>query len=247
MLQKLSNNELKMLILRIFAKSHQALSKYGVLGKPYAPGELEMDWQVGGTFSSDERNQARKALEELVAGDFLRPTMSDLAVPDEWLEITEKGRAALARNALDELDEALISIDPHLVEIRRGAWSALASSHPDSLRQAAHSGRELIDQTLKTGAPNVAITAQKAFVPDKSSKDGVTRRMRIRHLMQKHRGSVSDSDIDVAERAADLVGAIDNKLTATSHARSVPIKQEVTDALTAAEIALRYVLVRTRE
>jgi hypothetical protein len=243
-MQPLSNSELKLLILRIFAKSHQALSKYGVLGKPYTPGELEMDWQVNSAFSSDERNQARRALEELIAGDFLRPTMSDLAAPDDWLEITEKGRSALTRNALDELDEALISIDPHLVEIRRGAWSALVSSHPDSLRQAAHSGRELIDQTLKTGAPNPVITSQKDFVPDKSSKDGVTRRMRIRHLMQKYRGSISDSDVNVAERAADLVGAIDNKLTATSHARSIPIKQEVADALTAAEIALRNVLVR---
>jgi len=243
-MHKFSNSELKLFILRIFARSHHALSKYGVLGKPYTPGELEMDWQVGGTFSSDERNQARNALEELIAGDFLRPTMADLAVTDDWLEITEKGRSALARNALDDLDEALISIDPHLVEIRRGAWSALASSHPDSLRQAAHSGRELIDQALKSGAPNDAVTARTDFVPDKSSKDGVTRRMRIRHLMQKHRGSVSESDINVAERAADLVGAIDNKLTATSHARSVPIKQEVTDALTAAEIALRNVLVR---
>lgn len=243
-MQNLSNSELKLLILRIFATSHQPLSKYGVLGKPYTPGELETDWEVGRAFTNDERNQARKALEELIAGDFLRPTMADLVVPDDWLEITEKGRIALARNALDELDEALISIDPHLVEIRRGAWSALASSHPDSLRQAAHSGRELIDQTLKTGASNAVITAQKDFVPNKSSKDGVTRRMRIRHLMQKYRGSVSESDINVAERAADLVGAIDDKLTATSHARSVPIKQEVIDALTAAEIALRNVLLR---
>ncbi len=169
--------------------------------------------------------------------------MSDMMVPDDWLEITEKGRAALTRNALDELDEALVRIDPHLVEIRRGAWSALASNHPDSLRQAAHSGRELIDQTLKTGAPTADIKSQKDFVPDKSSKEGVTRRMRIRYLMAKHRGSVSDSDVEVAERAADLVGAIDNKLTATSHARSAPMKQEVGDALTSAEIALRNVLI----
>jgi hypothetical protein len=62
--------------------------------------------------------------------------------------------------------------------------------------------------------------------------------------MVKHRGSVSDSDVEVAEMAADLVGAIDNKLTAASHARSAPIKQEVGDALTTAEIALRNVLVR---
>lgn len=240
----LSSRELKLLILRIFGSKHQALGKYNVIGRPYSPGELEMDWEVGGNFSDEERNQARKALEELIAGDFIRPTMADLAAPDDWLVITEKGRSALVRNALDELDEVLISIDPHLVEIRSGAWSALLSKHPDSLRQAAHSGRELIDQTLKTGAPNDAIKAQEGFAPDKASRDGVTRRMRIRHLMQQHRGSVSDSDIKVAEKAADLVGAIDDKLMATSHSRSVPTKQEVTDALTAAEIALRNILLR---
>jgi hypothetical protein len=243
-MRNLSNSDLKLFILKIFARSRQALSKYGVLGKPYTPGELETDWELNIIFSNDERNEARKALEELVAGDFIRPTMSDMIVPDDWLEITEKGRTAFTRNALDELDEALLAIDSHLVEIRRGAWSALASNHPDSLRQAAHSGRELIDQTLKTGAPNTEIISQQGFVPDKSSKDGVTRRMRIRYLMLKRRGSISDSDVEVAEKAADLVGAIDNKLTATSHARSAPIKQEVADALTTAEIALRNVLVR---
>jgi hypothetical protein len=43
----------------------------------------------------------------------------------------------------------------------------------------------------------------------------------------------------------DLVTAIDNKLTAASHARSAPIDQEVRDALMAAEIALRNILVRS--
>jgi hypothetical protein len=241
-MKNLSNSELKLRILKIFAKTSQALSKYGVLGKPYTPGELEMDWEINATFSSDERNEARKALEELIAGDFIRPTMSDLVVPDDWLVITEKGRSALARNALDELDEALLKIDPHLVEIRRGAWSALVSSHPDSMRQAAHSGRELIDQTLKTGAPNAEIMSQTSFVRAKTSNDGVTRKMRIRYLMEKHRGCVSDSSVEVAEKAADLVAAIDNKLMAAAHARSAPVRQEVGDALAAAEIALRNVL-----
>ena len=181
----LSNSDLKLLILRIFAKSSQSKAKYDALGKPYTPGDLERELNT--IFSSEERNRARKALEELIQGDFIRPTMSDLMIPDDWLEITEKGRSALARNALDELDEALLKIDAHLVEIRRGAWSALASHHPDSLRQAAHSGRELIDQTLKSGAPNAEISSQAGFVRDKSSKDGVTRRMRIRYLMTKHR------------------------------------------------------------
>jgi hypothetical protein len=60
--------------------------------------------------------------------------------------------------------------------------------------------------------------------------------------MTKHRSRISESDVEVAERAGDLVGAIDTKLTASSHARSVPLDREVEDALIAAEIALRNVL-----
>jgi hypothetical protein len=69
--------------------------------------------------------------------------------------------------------------------------------------------------------------------------------MRVRHLMRKSRGRISESDVEVAETAGDLVAAIDNKLTAASHARTAPIDQEVTDALMAAEIALRNILVRS--
>ena len=64
-------------------------------------------------------------------------------------------------------------------------------------------------------------------------------------MMVEHRGSVSYSDMEVAEKAADLRGAIDDKLKAASHARSAPIEQEIRDALTAAEIALRNILVRS--
>ena len=65
--------------------------------------------------------------------------------------------------------------------------------------------------------------------------------MHIRYLMAKQRGRISESAVEVAERAGDLVGAIDSKLTASSHARSAPLDREVEDALIAAEIALRNV------
>ena len=242
-MRNLSNSDLKLLILKVFARHQSALNKYAFLGRPYTPGTLETDYEFSSILSTEERNEARKALEELIHGDFIRPTMADLVAPDDWLVITEKGRDALARKALDELDEALFGIDPHLVEIRRGAWSAHASSHADSLRQAAHSGRELIDQTLKLGAPDSEIKSQKGFLPDKSSRDGITRRMRTRFLMKKFQGSISDGAVEVAEKAADLVCAIDAKLQATSHSRSAPAKQQVQDALIAAEIALRSLLV----
>ena len=236
----LSSSDLKLLILKLLAKYDQSRAKYDIVGKPYTPGFLEQELHT--EFTWEQRNRARIAVEELVQDDLLRPPMSDLVYPDDFLLITEKGRAAVVRNALDALDEVLLGIDPHLVEIRRGAWSAIYSKHPDAHRQAAHSARELIDQTLKTGAPNDVITSQPGFVADKSSKDGVTRRMRIRYLMTKHRGQASETDIEIAEKAADLVMAIDKRLMAASHARSSPPEQEVRDALISAEVALRNVL-----
>jgi hypothetical protein len=53
----------------------------------------------------------------------------------------------------------------------------------------------------------------------------------------------SDADLDVAESACDLVEAIDRKLTAQAHGRSAPVPADVKDALDAAEIALRRILV----
>jgi Predicted pPIWI-associating nuclease len=231
--------EQKLLILRQYAKI-RCQSKYNFLGKLNAPGDLEQI--LDKLLSQDERNTYRKGFEELVQGDFLRSTMADLGNPDAWFEITDKGRAAVDRDALDELDEVLLRIDRHLVQIRRGAWSALMSEHSDSLRQAAHSGRELIEQTIKTGAPDAEVRARQDYVPDKTSRDGVTRKMRIRHLMEKHRGHISASDLDVVEKAIALVLSIDDSLTAASHARSEPVARHVEDALTTAEAALRRVL-----
>ena len=155
---------------------------------------------------------------------------------------TDAGRNALQRGTLDDLDAALSAINPHLVEIRRGAWAALSSGQPDSLRQAAHSGRELIDQTLKGGASDAEVRAQPGFVPDSSSKSGVTRRMRLKLLMRKYKGSVSESDLRIVEKSCDVVEATDAKLMAHSHARTAPSRDDVKDALNTAEAALRRIL-----
>lgn len=235
-----SHHDLQLAILKDFAKNRQAQHKYNFLGRSsYQKGSFELALQI--EFSKDGRHRARRALEDLVSDGFLQTTMTDLVDPDNWLEITEKGLDALARGTLDSLDEALFKINAHLVEVRRGAWSALFSKQPDALRQAAHSGRELIDQTLKLGAPDEVIKATVGFVPDVSSNTGITRRMRVKYLMQSFNGSVSETNVAVAEKAADLVSAIDKKLMAMAHSRSIPEFQEVRDAITTAEIALRNI------
>lgn len=214
--------------------------KFNLIGRGSLKGDLER--RLGAGFESTHRQMADVAFEELKAAGLIRSTYEDLVDPESWVEITESGRIALARRCLDKLDEALAQISPQLVEIRAGAWAAIGSAQPDAVRQAAHSGRELIDQALKEGAPDNEIRADPSFVPEASSKAGITRRHRIKLLMRKYRGKVSDSDLAIAEKAIDLMLALENRLISASHSRLSESRCDVRDALVGAEIALRRIL-----
>ena len=231
---------LKFAILKVLASvRHQ--HKYNLLGKSNAQGDLER--HLGIQFEPGQRHLADVAFQELETAELIRPTYDDLISPGLWVEITDAGRTALDRGVLDSLDEALQKISPALEELRAGAWAAVVSRRPDSLRQASHSARELIDQTLKTGAPDAAVLAMPGFSPDANSRTGITRRHRLRYLMAAYHGDVSESQLRVVEEACDLVLAVDDRLMAIAHSRGAPVATEVKDSLNAAEIALRRLLV----
>jgi hypothetical protein len=63
-------------------------------------------------------------------------------------------------SVVDRLDEHLMSLDPGFVNMRRGAWDALASSNPDRCRHAAISHRELFRRVLQRLAPDVRVDIQ---------------------------------------------------------------------------------------
>ncbi len=216
--------------------------KFNLIGKGYHPGRLES--LLNARFDPQQRHMAVVAFDELRAAGFIRPTYSDLVDPEAWVEITDSGRRALERRALDSLDIALARIASNLVELRERAWAAAATPRPDSLRQAAHSARELVDQALKSGAPDDAVRGMSGFTPDGSSRSGITRRHRLRYLMISNRGGASDSDLKIAEQACDLALATDEKLKALAHSRELIVVDDVRDALVAAEMALRKVLMR---
>lgn len=233
--------DLKIAILEAIATAYPGhVHKVNLIGRPYGPGVLEN--RLRGKFNAAQRALAGQAFEQLKQADLIRATYRDTVDPENWVEITEAGLQALEAGALDALDTSLKKIELHLLEIRRGAWSALVSGKPDSLRQAAHSGRELIDQILRIGAPDAEIKAEPGFVSDPDSQSGITRRMRLKVVMRKYRGSVSDSDLAVADKACELVLVVDDKLKGLAHARSAPSAEDVRDALQAAEIALRRIL-----
>jgi DNA-binding PadR family transcriptional regulator len=215
--------------------------KFNLLGRPHQSGRLEHFFGI--RFNHEDRVWAGRAFDDLKRDDLIEPTYTDIADPENWVQITELGKEALARRALDDLDRALNEIDPRLVELRAGAWAAVQSAQPDTLRQAAHSGRELINQTLKILAPDEEVREGPGFERDGSSRSGITRRHRIKFAMRKRRARVSSSDVKIADKACDLVVATSDKLSAAAHARDMPEGREVIDALRAAEIALRLVLV----
>lgn len=231
---------LKFAILEELASSPKA-HKMNLIGRAHEPGALEHRLKCA--FSPADRTLAYRAIEGLQSDGLMSPTLGDLIDPESWMQITKRGKIALERRALDLLDEKLQAIDPHLVTIRDGAWSAVTSSEPDALRQAAHSGRELIDQVLKQAAPDQKVMPQGWYTADSSSKSGVTRKHRLRYIMQTFRNDESESNRRVAEKACDLVLAIDDKLKALAHARVQPLRTDVEDAMSGAEIALRRVLV----
>lgn len=229
-------------ILRFIAqRSPQAVNRSNLLGNSTRQGELEL--VLGTNLTESERDRAYRAFDRMRESGWIRPTRTDLTVPDDWVVITEPGRQVLEREALDELDAALQRIDPHLIEVRRGMWSALDSGQPHSLAQAAHSARELIDQVSKAGAPDDEVRADPSFKSDPNSSSGITRRMRLMLLMRKYRGELSENGLGIAEASADLVLAVEKKLMAEAHSRTESEYEEVKSAIVAAEAALRAALV----
>ena len=211
-----------------------------LIGRGNVQGDIERMLNV--QFDGGQRYLVDQAFEQLKSAGLIRPTYTDLIDPVSWVEITDPGRDALARKCLDDLDAALYRVGAHLVEVREGAWSALASGNPDSLRQASHSARELIDQTLKEGAPDAMIRHMPNFAADPTSTSGITRKHRLKYLMASFRGRISESDLRLIEKAYELLEVTNTRLTAASHTRDALDTQNVRDMLTLAETMLRCVL-----
>ncbi len=155
----ISEFDIKMAILDMLSKTKQA-NKFNMLGRG-GRGDLENHLKV--SFTDREKAIAGMAFEQLKMDGLIGPTYKDIIDPENWLEITDAGRKAFNRRALDDLDEALRKIDPALCKLRHGAISASLSTQPDSIRQAAHSARELINQVLHILAPLDDIKQQPGF------------------------------------------------------------------------------------
>lgn len=233
-----SNIDLKFALLKCFNRGSGHQNRVNVLGRPYQKGALEHELEV--KLTPRERGQASRCLRELEDDDLLRATHSDLANPLDWLEITASGRRALERKALDDLDCHLQLIAPGLTEIRHGAWSAASSHEPDSIRQAAHSARELITKVLHNLAPDAEVRKAPWF----GNEDRVTRRHRIRLIMEKKQGRVSNSTLPVVETACELVENLYTRFSAVAHhAEPSTLRDQVVRMIRTSEDVLEDILI----
>lgn len=242
MTSRFTDYDIMLALLRIYAAATRSLHIGNVLGAEHRSSDLERELGAV-TFTLEERAQAMRCARELQDLSLIVPTYSDLSSPEEWRVITEEGRKALQRGALDDLDHALADLSPEFVNMRRGAWRASNSLAPDTVRQAAHSGRELVSQVLQRVSPDDDVRAQDWFTPNPGNPHQMPRKARYRHAILKRGRGWSDSDLDVALKAGDLLEAQHTKLSANAHAHGPVDRQAVHDALNTMDMVLRTLLV----
>jgi hypothetical protein len=94
-MKPLTIKDLKTAILQELAQAGKALNKFNLLGGRNLSQRGPLEHRLSFTFDTAQRALAARAFDELKQGDLLRPTYTDLADPENWVEITEAGREAL--------------------------------------------------------------------------------------------------------------------------------------------------------
>ena len=193
-------------------------NKYNILGRGSSENPGSLEYQMETIFTADERALAGQAINELENKGLIVPTYKDLSSPGDWLIITSLGERALKTGALDELDNLLLKTKSsnNLLAMRYGAYEAIISKRADWARHAASSCRELITKVLHSIAPDEEVKNDTAFIPNKTSKNEITRKERIRYYLRK-KSNISKRNVEVIDKACNLLEACYKKLSAVSH------------------------------
>jgi DNA-binding MarR family transcriptional regulator len=112
-----------------------------------------------------------------------------------------------------QLDDVFQSLGPNFTAMWRGSWVVLDSDSPDRIRQAAHSGRELLMQVLAELAPDSAFDAGE--IEEFGYHGRVTRRMRVKRILE----GGSESTISWADAVVKALEETYGSLVAVSHDR----------------------------
>src|SRR2546430_13535474 len=79
------------LLAALEAAQPRSLNKVNLIGRPNQRGDLEN--RLGPEFDGQGRSLAAKAFDELRSSGFIEPTYSDIVAPEDWVVITDSGRA----------------------------------------------------------------------------------------------------------------------------------------------------------
>lgn len=236
-----TSKRMKLFILERFSvMPNQAASRSNMVGRSRTDiGDLERTAQL--TFTDDQRETAYRLINQLYDAGFLSRRHQEIGGGNDWVELNDAGRRALARGHLDDLDQALEEIQPDLVDRRDGMWFAFHSEGPDSLPQATASARELLNQVLHALAPDDRVVSMPGFVPDPSSaRRGITRAHRVRLILSE--GGVGAGEEDLIEGTCRQISGLYGRLSSGTHTRTALEAARVLDILRLTEFVLKQLL-----
>lgn len=239
---KVEKYKLSLQILEyLSAQTSDYVLKQNIISEPSSGrGDLERHFNI--TLTNREKNILALSIGDLQEKGLIEAVFRDVINSGNDLIITDKGRKALEKRVLDELDELLLGLnsDSDLINMRYGAYDAILNKQTDWQRQSAASLVELIDHTLRTIAPNDKVVVQAWYIAETTSKTGVTRKHRVRYYLEQKIPSRSKSDNEIIEKAWQLIEACRGKLEGIKHASED--KEEVEQLIKLAEDALIYLL-----
>jgi len=240
---KVDKYKLSLQLLDYLSKQKKYVLRQNIISEPASGlGYFERHFDI--TLSRKEKNILALALVDLQEKGLIEAVFRDVFNSGNDLVITDKGRRALEKRVLDELDELLLSLqsDSDLISMRYGAYDAILDGQTDWQRQAASSLVELIDHTLRTIAPNDKVTSQAWFTAEKQSKSRITRKHRIRFFLEKKTGSRTKATEKVVNKAWELIESCRSKLEGIKHATDD--QNEVEQLINLVEDALMFLLKR---
>lgn len=101
---KPTSQQIKLAILTRLKDRPNGDDKYNIIGRADAPaGAIESG--LGGRFSVEQRLLASKCFDELRSADFIRSTHGGNSRPEDWVVITDEGRAALSSGLIEPTEK----------------------------------------------------------------------------------------------------------------------------------------------
>jgi len=118
-----------------------------------------------------------------------------------------------------DLDQRLNELDPSntLVNGRKGAWQNFYSGFFLNLKSACNLMRDILTYLLDHIAENDLVKQADWWCFAKDTKDGVSKRQKIRYLIYEKSDADIDSDLTIIENNVDQCKKIHDELCAVAH------------------------------